>query len=231
MLNANVAFLSIQSVDINTGSHRSPAQICSYLSSATNIGCIILGLLLLRQYRTKDHAAGEVVSQFRLFMLSFLPIHTKVGRSCSPLSTTKPGNTRDLVQPSLRSADLGVCYSMPYKLAVTYTIINFSILSFLAAFCFLCFQDSSLATRSLVGPTCAVIAILVGWCVWTCWKKREEEAPIPPFADEEEPVADVSNSKSGLSTEKKETRPSLLNRFMNLPSVRKDIHDTETVGV
>jgi hypothetical protein len=62
MLNANVAFLAIQSVDVD-GPRRSPAQISSYLSVIANIGSIILGLLLMRQNRTKSKdTADEAVS-------------------------------------------------------------------------------------------------------------------------------------------------------------------------
>ena len=63
VLNANVAFLSIQSVDTGGHSFRSPAQISSYCSIAVSIGSIILGLILVRQSRTKHReTAGEVVS-------------------------------------------------------------------------------------------------------------------------------------------------------------------------
>jgi len=81
MLNANVAFLAIQSVDVDANPYRSPAQISSYLSVAANIGSIILGLLLMRQNRTKiRETADEAVSLFHL-TLSFLPIHAKAGLS------------------------------------------------------------------------------------------------------------------------------------------------------
>ena len=69
MLNANVAFLAIQSVDVNNngGPYRSPAQISSYLSVIANIGSIILGLLLMRQNRTKcKETADEAVSYLSL---------------------------------------------------------------------------------------------------------------------------------------------------------------------
>jgi len=53
LLNANVAFLAIQSVD-NAASvgHRSNAQRASYFSIVTSIAAIILGLLLVRQHHT-----------------------------------------------------------------------------------------------------------------------------------------------------------------------------------
>ena len=63
VLNANVAFLSIQSVDTNSDPYRSPAQISSYCSITASIGSIILGLILVRQSRTKHgETASEVVS-------------------------------------------------------------------------------------------------------------------------------------------------------------------------
>lgn len=53
LLNANVAFLAIQSVDnAATTGHRSNAQRASYFSIVTSIAAIILGLLLVRQHHT-----------------------------------------------------------------------------------------------------------------------------------------------------------------------------------
>ena len=56
LLNANMAFLSIQSVD-NGGQvvkDRSPAQIASYISIVTSVGSVILSLLLVRQNRSRN---------------------------------------------------------------------------------------------------------------------------------------------------------------------------------
>lgn len=53
LLNANVAFLAIQSVDnAASNGHRSNAQRASYFSIITSIAAIILGLLLVRQHNT-----------------------------------------------------------------------------------------------------------------------------------------------------------------------------------
>jgi hypothetical protein len=53
LLNANVAFLAIQSVDnAASNGHRSNAQRASYFSIITSIAAIILGLLLVRQHHT-----------------------------------------------------------------------------------------------------------------------------------------------------------------------------------
>ena len=63
LLNANVAFLAIPSVDPGYGTHRTPAQLASYLSVVASIGSIVTGLLLQRQHRTKLHdPADEIVS-------------------------------------------------------------------------------------------------------------------------------------------------------------------------
>jgi hypothetical protein len=121
MLNANLAFLAIQSVDVNRNPYRSPAQISSYLSVTANIGSIVLGLLLMRHNRMETQT-DEIVSHFRLSILSYLPAHTKDSVSCVPsLSTTRSGNTRDLVQSSLCSPNVGVCSpSIHSKFVLTY---------------------------------------------------------------------------------------------------------------
>lgn len=62
LLNANVAFLAIQSVDWTSDSpRRSPAQIASYVSIATDIGCVLLGQLLLRRTKGRE-CMSEAVS-------------------------------------------------------------------------------------------------------------------------------------------------------------------------
>ncbi|KAI0366828.1 hypothetical protein BV20DRAFT_951560 [Pilatotrama ljubarskyi] len=53
LLNANVAFLAIPSVD-NDDEQLTAAQITSYLSIVTSVGSIVLGLLLIRQHRVKS---------------------------------------------------------------------------------------------------------------------------------------------------------------------------------
>jgi hypothetical protein len=63
MLTSNVMFLAIQCVDTNADPFRSDAQLFSYLSVVANTGALIMGLLLMRQNRTKNlEAANNVVS-------------------------------------------------------------------------------------------------------------------------------------------------------------------------
>lgn len=49
MLNANVGFLAINSVDV---SGRTPVQVASYMSLVASLGSIILGLLLIAHNRS-----------------------------------------------------------------------------------------------------------------------------------------------------------------------------------
>ena len=55
MLNANVAFLAIQSIDSSgSAGKRSNPQRASYLSVANSVGAIVLGLLLVREHNTSS---------------------------------------------------------------------------------------------------------------------------------------------------------------------------------
>lgn len=60
LLNANVAFLAVPSVDPATA-HYNATQITSYISVRTSIGSILTGVLLIRQYRDKGESAEEAV--------------------------------------------------------------------------------------------------------------------------------------------------------------------------
>jgi len=63
LLNANVAFLAIPSVD--TGNRtRTPSQLASYLSIITSVGSIVIGLLLLRHHRTKPQDSADEVDKY-----------------------------------------------------------------------------------------------------------------------------------------------------------------------
>lgn len=67
LLNANVAFLAIPNVGTDDQT-LSGAQISSYISIATSIGSILLGLLLIRQNRVK---ARETANEAVCFILDF----------------------------------------------------------------------------------------------------------------------------------------------------------------
>ena len=64
--------------------------------------------------------------------------------------------------------------------------------SFLAAFCLMCFQHSSSSARVLVSSACAAIAILIGWCVWSSWESHSETPAtgqlLPDDEDDEDPT-------------------------------------------
>jgi len=66
-MNANVGFLAINSI-AGPGNVRSAAEIASYLSMLASIGSTIIGLLLIRQNKTKDRRHAEAAVGF-LFLI------------------------------------------------------------------------------------------------------------------------------------------------------------------
>ncbi|CAA7270225.1 unnamed protein product [Cyclocybe aegerita] len=164
LLNANVAFLAIQSVDIEQDPYRSAAQISSYLSVTASIGSIILGLLLIRQNRTKNRETAEDVHKFLL------------RRSHS----------------SLGLETLAILYSLPYAL------LMWAMVSFLAAFACMCFQDSNITTRVSVGSLCVALVVLVAWCVWSAWESQPEDnaVALPPSDSESARPSEKASEKA-----------------------------------
>ncbi|KAK0192797.1 hypothetical protein F5146DRAFT_1041518 [Armillaria mellea] len=109
LLNANVAFLAIQSVDDSSDkAGRSSAQISSYISIIASIGSIILGLLLIRKNRSKESGATTEAWTF---------LHSQKGKYTG-LET------------------LAIMYSLPYALlmwAMVTFLSAFSIMCFTAS--------------------------------------------------------------------------------------------------
>ena len=69
MLNANIAFLSTQEWAIHH-TYRSPMLIAGYISTATNIASIVMGLLLIKQTSSKIQGKdGNKVVSFILALL------------------------------------------------------------------------------------------------------------------------------------------------------------------
>jgi len=70
LLNANVGFLAIPSNDASNNSatgvlpSRSAAQIASYLSVVTSFSSMMIGLLLVRQHKTKERATAAEFHQY-----------------------------------------------------------------------------------------------------------------------------------------------------------------------
>lgn len=65
-----------------------------------------------------------------------------------------------------------------------------SMVSFLAAFMWNCFDDSNAATRTIMGVAWVAFAVLVLWCVWMGWAKHETN-----YAKEEEEAAAAQSSE------------------------------------
>ncbi|KAJ7461632.1 hypothetical protein FB451DRAFT_1268731 [Mycena latifolia] len=141
VLNANVAFLSIQSVDQNGGAApiRTPTQISSYLSMLTSIGAIIIGLLLVKQNRDRDRVTAPDAAKFMF----------------------------NWTHPTLGLETLAILYALPYAMLI------WSMVSFLAAFSFMCFQNTNTMTRALVAVLLAAVAALILWCIFTAWESSD----------------------------------------------------------
>ncbi|KAJ6595706.1 hypothetical protein DFH09DRAFT_145401 [Mycena vulgaris] len=141
VLNANVAFLSIQSVDQGGLAlpDRTHTQISSYLSMLTSIGAIIIGLLLSKQNRDRDRETAPDAAKF----------------------------ISNWAHPTLGLETLAVLYSLPYAMLI------WSMVSFLAAFSFMCFDNSSLITRTLVAILWAAVAALILCCIFTAWESGD----------------------------------------------------------
>ncbi|KAK0470202.1 uncharacterized protein EV420DRAFT_95845 [Desarmillaria tabescens] len=143
LLNANIAFLAIQSIDessVNKG--RSPAQIASYVSTIMSISSVTMGLLLLQKNRHKSRV-------YNCTSWDFLGIQdTDLGRR-------------------LGLETLAIMYSLPWAL------LMWAMIFFLAAFCLMCFTASSLSVRMIVGSALLAIGILLFWYLTISRKRYE----------------------------------------------------------
>lgn len=143
LLNANVAFLAIPSVDpennaANPPFHpaRSPAQVASYISIVTSVGSIIVGLLLVRQYRVRPKETVEEAANF----LS---------------SRTHP--TRGV-------ETLAILYSLPYAL------LFWGMLTFLCAFSIENFITSDHVPIYITSVAWGIVGCLILWCIYAAWE-------------------------------------------------------------
>ncbi|KAJ6452222.1 hypothetical protein C8R45DRAFT_1113096 [Mycena sanguinolenta] len=172
VLNANVGFLSIQSVDQggNLVPTCSPAQIASYVSILASIASMIIGLLLVSNHRNRDRDSAAAAATF-----VFNRTHPKFG-----LET----------------------------LAVL-------MLSFFIAFSSMCFQKTSLPTRTLVAAIWAIVAVLILWCVFYSWESFWEwlhDVVSCLRSSPEEETQDETNmtqqdeARSGVRSESKKWR-------------------------
>ncbi|PBL04175.1 hypothetical protein ARMGADRAFT_979630 [Armillaria gallica] len=133
LLNANIAFLAIQSIDDSSvDKGRSPAQIASYVSTIMSVGSIILGLLLLQKYRHKNRVYNT--SRWDFLGIQGGDLGEKLG-----IET------------------LAIMFSLPWAL------LMWAMIFFLAAFCLMCFTASSSSVRMIVGSALLVIGILIFW--------------------------------------------------------------------
>jgi len=92
------------------------------------------------------------------------------------------------------------------------------------------FQDLNSAFLTILCLTCGAVAILVVPLIWMILERLKGGAPIPTFAEEENTVADNSDRRWLLSSERMEIRPSLLARLMSLLGQGRE-DDRDQMGV
>lgn len=175
LLNANVAFLAIQSVDEGSEKlQRIPAQLASYFSVSAVMGSIIIGLLLMRQHRSKaKETSSEAVRQFTfsgtpVLTLALVAIHEQ-----AEAQYARRGDSCHCVQLALRIAHVGVRPS--YLVINSNTDAADSVVAFLAAFTLMCLYHSNLIVRLIVGVSWFAIASLVFWCILISWELIKNE--------------------------------------------------------
>ncbi|KAF9051549.1 hypothetical protein BJ165DRAFT_1608348 [Panaeolus papilionaceus] len=180
LLNANVAFLAIQSVDIDKPS-RTPIQISCYLSTVASVGCIILSLLLIRQTRNKPRENADEASEFLC--------------------------RRSSIAFGVES--LAIMYSLPYA------FLMWAMISFLSAFCFLCYLNTSIITRAIVTPPGLALVVFIGWCLWLYWESKGENHGLP----DKEPVDNETKSIINESPESASVNSHTLSQRSPWPSL------------
>lgn len=104
LLNANVALLAIPTV-VDPNGPVTTAEITSYLSIVASIGCILVGLLLIRQHRVKSKdTAEDAVSDDLLALISM--------NSAFPQNNYLNSRKHE----TLGIETLAIIYSLPYAL-------------------------------------------------------------------------------------------------------------------
>ncbi|KAF5371591.1 hypothetical protein D9758_003516 [Tetrapyrgos nigripes] len=141
LLNANVAFLAIQSVDESTSlPQRSPAQIGSYLSVVATLGSIILGLFLARKHRVKPKESAADAANF-----------------LATWAMDENGDTNS----TIGLETLAILYSVPYAL------LMWGVILFLVGFSAMCFESANVLVSSLIGCAWFVVTFFVTWCIFS----------------------------------------------------------------
>lgn len=106
LLNANVALLAIPTV-VDPNGPVTTAEITSYLSIVASIGCILVGLLLIRQHRVKSKdTAEDAVSDD----------HPSIGLDIYKLAFSQNNYLNSRKHETLGIETLAIIYSLPYAL-------------------------------------------------------------------------------------------------------------------
>ncbi|KAJ7116037.1 hypothetical protein C8R44DRAFT_880416 [Mycena epipterygia] len=127
-----------------------------------------------------DQGGNSVRNRSPTQISSYLSMLTSIGAIIIGLLLVKQNRDRDRemspdtaqfisnrTHPTLGLETLAVLYSLPYAMLI------WSMVLFLAAFSFMCFENSSLVTRALVAVLWGTVAALILWCIFTAWESGD----------------------------------------------------------
>ncbi|THU94491.1 hypothetical protein K435DRAFT_966811 [Dendrothele bispora CBS 962.96] len=145
LLNVNVAFLAIQSVDESTAlPGRSPAQISSYLSVVVTLGSIITSLFLTRKHHIKPHKHFQT-QHLAKYLGRFESQKKNIGLEV-----------------------LAMLYG------ITDALLIWGELFFLLGFSFMCFSGANATVITLSGSALLVTGISTMWCIFSFASDEEQ---------------------------------------------------------
>ncbi|CAK5278334.1 unnamed protein product [Mycena citricolor] len=168
ILNANVAFLAIQSVD-NGGSavsSRTPTQLASYCSIFTSVGAIIFGLLLVKQNRNRS-GVGSIKSESFFFKYN----RRRLGMETLAVVYSLPYALLIWSMLAFLAAFLSMCFrntnslTRAFVAAFALLVVSFGILHLADS------RRGSILTLSI--PKISIPTI-----IWPSWSQADEESAV-----------------------------------------------------
>ncbi|KAJ6595617.1 hypothetical protein DFH09DRAFT_1135118 [Mycena vulgaris] len=145
-------------------------------------------------------------------MSGYLSILTSIGAIIIGLLLMKQNRDRDRLtasdaaefifnrtHPTLGLETLAVLYSLPYAMLI------WSMVSFLAAFSFMCFESSSVVIRTLIAVLGAAVAALILWCIFAAGNDSATPVYACVYNFHGEPGVRLHADKSVYGTIRKQT--------------------------
>ncbi|KAJ7269953.1 hypothetical protein C8J57DRAFT_1509064 [Mycena rebaudengoi] len=141
---------------------------------------ILAGNVAFLSIQSVDQGGNLAATRSPAQIASYLSTLASIGSIIIGLLLSKQNRDRDAqtaaeaanylaarTHPKLGLESLAILHSLPYALLV------WSMVSFLAAFLFMCFQHSDFVTLKLVVIIWVAISALILWCIYNAWEHSE----------------------------------------------------------